>query len=97
MDNKSSIYTTKNPASAVMITPEMIATRTKITRSLFLKKAISPVTRPAREKIPATVRDRKERGKGSTNGFHKNCNIKNDTTETTTRIIEDFPERVVAE
>ena len=97
MDNKSNMYTMKNNIKAVMIDAEMIAMRTKIARSLFLKKLISPVTRAAREQIPATESGRKDRGKWGTDGFNKYCSIENDSTETTTRIIEHFPERVVAE
>ena len=86
----------KNPANAVMIPAKMIAIKTKIERSLFLRTAINPVTRLVKEQVPATKRDRKGRGKGSTNGFSNSWNRKNNTREAAMRIIEDFPERVVA-
>ena len=89
MDDKSRIYTIKNPANAVMTPANRIAMKAKTERSLFLRIAINPVTRLVREQIPAIERGRRGRGKLSTNRSDKSWNIKNNNTETTIRIMED--------
>jgi hypothetical protein len=96
MDDKSKIYTIKYPANNVMIAAKRIAMKTKIERSLFLRKAIKPVARLIREQIPATERGRRGRVKGSANDFNKSWSVKNDIMETTIRVTEYLPKRVVA-
>ncbi|MEJ2740127.1 MAG: hypothetical protein P8105_09930 [Dehalococcoidia bacterium] len=62
MDDKTRIYTIKNPASAVIIPAKTTAMKAKIERSLSLKIEIIPVTRLISEKIPAMERDSNGRG-----------------------------------
>jgi hypothetical protein len=90
------MYPMKNADRAVTITAKRIAVKTNIERSLFLRIAISPVARLAREQIPATERDSKARGKGSTIALNNNGSINSAIIDTAASIIADLPDRVVA-